>query len=193
MKKNDDTTSFWEAWQTYKQQVLRTPGLTDSELEQIYTESLHQPSLPTPPIPAAPRPSRLPFAAIIIVLLITGAILLLLNLDNPAADTPLQAQLAAPANADITLPAAAPGSTPPATPPPATPRRPAVAKAVTNNDSGSQPAPADSPLPEPADTLCPPRNTISLDNMQFTALYCNNETCDTQRYLFQVFDDLNLV
>ena len=193
MKKNDNTTSLRETWQTYKQEVLHSPGLTDSELEHIYTESLQQPSLSTPPVPAAPRHSQLRFAAII-VLIITSAVLLLLSRSASDADTPLQAQHAAPANADITLPAAEPFSTPPATPSLSTPRHVTVAKAKIKTDNPSSTA-VDNPLPEtatPSDPLSPPNSTFSTDNLQFTSLCCNDETCDTHRFLHQILAALNL-
>lgn len=189
-KKEHNNDPWLQAWENYNRQAKLSSSLTEEELMRLFTDSQNLPPVPVPPLPESAHPSRwLRFAAVI-VLIVVGALLLLLNHGTSDAGTPLQAQLSAPANADITLSAAAPSSTPPATPSPATLRRPVVAKAAINNDSGRQPDA--SPLPEPADSLCQPCTTISFDNVQYTALYCNNETCDTQNYLYQAFVALNL-
>ena len=191
-KKEHNNDPWLQAWENYNRQAKLSSSPTEEELMRLFTESQNLPPVPVPPLPESAHPSPwLRFAAVI-VLIVMGALLFLLNRGASDAGTPLQAQLVAPADADITLPEAAPTLTPPSPPSPASPRRHTVAEAVINDDSGSLPVAAESLPVAPADSLCPPANTISLDNAQFTALYCNNETCDTQRYLFHVFVNLNM-
>ena len=127
-------------------------------------------------------------AAVIALLLVVAGFLLLFR-GSPAPHDTLQSGLPEPS-----LPVAMPPAAAPAAVPHAVPRHVTVAKAGTDARTPLS-APGDTPPSQPAapaDSLCQPCNTTSLDNVQYTAFYCNNETCDTQHYLFQIFVTLNL-
>lgn len=190
-KKKNDIDAWLQEWEKNNQRANLAPSLSEEELQQLFSNSQKLPSVSIPPLPPDTHTTpRLRYAAVI-ALIVVGTVLLLINLATSGADTPLQTQLAPPAYTVDTLPATEPHSITLASPTPASPHHAAVAKADI-----SSPSAHDNPLSEPivpADTLCPNRHTISIDNIQYTALYCNNETCDTQRYLFQVYVDLNLV
>lgn len=191
-KKRHDIDPWLQEWERYNQQANLASNLSEETLKRLFTDSQKMPPVPIPPLP--PDPHHVPrfrFAAAI-VLIVVGAVLLLLSRSASDSDTPLQAQHATPAN--ITLPAAEPHSTPPATHSLSTPRHVTVAKAKIKTDNPSSTA-VDNPLPEtatPSDPLSPPNSTFSTDNLQFVSLCCNSETCDTQRFLYQILAALNL-
>ena len=54
-------------------------------------------------------------------------------------------------------------------------------------------APAEAAVPTVADTLYVPPAVPTLPEVSFAALYCSSPVCDTQRYLYQICLDLDLI
>ena len=190
--KSDDAffAELQSIWDSHSRRVEKIVRESDSRrpLNYRYAESCQQPSPPVPPLVAARRMVGVRLAAVIALLLVVAGFLLLFR-GSPAPHDTLQAGLPEPSLPVATPPAAAPVAVPHAVP-----RHVTVAKAGTDART-PLPATGDTPLSQPAapaDSLCQPCTTISFDNVQYTALYCNNETCDTQNYLYQVFVTLNL-
>lgn len=183
-------------WDSHSRRVEKIVRESDSRrpLNYRYAESCQQPSPPVPPLVAACRMVGVRLAAAIaIALLLVVAGFLLLFRGSPDPHDTLQACLPEPSLPVATSPAAAPVAVPHAVSR-TSPRHVTVAKAGTDART-SLPATGDTQLSQPAapaDIPCQPCNTTLPDNVQFTALYCNNETCDTQRYLFHVFVNLNI-
>ena len=73
-----------------------------------------------------------------------------------------------------------------------TPSHPAVSAPPSPQPSHTASLLPDTLVPSQADTLEPSNPALSNDVL-FAALICSSEICDTQRYLFQIRYDLNMI
>ncbi len=187
------TNPLPQSLEDYLQKVANTPGLSDEELESIYSSCEHLAPIPIPPLP--PEPKSRPSYWLVAALLIPLGLLIFLLWQPAHPDGSMQAGIQPESIPAKTSAATAPSpEVPPARPLHATADIPRPQHAILSPSPDATALPQHETEPaEPADTPCQHCNTTSLDNVQYTALYCNNETCDTHRYLYQVFVALNLV
>ena len=184
------TNPLHQSLEDYLQKVANTPGLSEEQLESIYSSCEHLAPIPIPPLPPEPK-SRTPYWLAATLLIPLG--LLIFFLWQPAhTDGTMQAHI---------LPESIPAKTSAATAPcPETPQaRPLHASANTLRPQHAihTPSPDATALPqhetEPAvsaDTLCTHPFILSPENVQFAAITCNCETCDTQYYINNILNDL---